>query len=401
MISWPKTNVFRTILNFNRCLICDSAIAGQARTPALRLSTMAEKNYIVKIEDAKNFVVSSMVAIGTQPSHAQALADVLVLADQRGHYSHGLNRLEKYVNEVKSKSVIVENDPFIEKETVSTALVNGNNAMGCVVGNFAMSVAIKKAKEAGVGWVAANHSNHYGIAGMYSLQAVEQGLMGFSFTNSSPFLVPTRSKERYLGTNPITCAAPSTNPDDPFVLDMATTAVAQGKVEVAKRKDVKLPNGWGTNSSGENCTDPREVLKSGGLYPLGGPEETSGYKGSGLAMMVEILCGILSGSHYGSNVRTWQSNEGYANLGQCFIAVNPEMFAPGFQARLADLMKGYRELKPADGQEAILVAGDPERLAMKKVEEDGGILYHPNFITYLDGLAKECQVEKIARQLHD
>ncbi|XP_067935442.1 uncharacterized oxidoreductase YjmC-like isoform X2 [Watersipora subatra] len=365
------------------------------------MSRDMSQRYLVKVEDAKHFVKESMMAVGEKASHAQGLADVLILADQRGHYSHGLNRLEKYVLEQTKGQAIAENEPFIERETVSTALVNGNNAMGCVVGNYAMGIAIAKAKETGVGWVAANNSNHYGIAGMYSLQATEQGLIGFSFTNTSPFLVPTRSKERFFGTNPITCAAPSANPEDPFVLDMATTAVAQGKVEVARRTEKDVPIGWGTDASGASSTNAGEILDSGGLQPLGGPENTSGYKGSGLAMMVEVLCGILAGASYAKNVRTWTETDGFANLGQCFIALDPEVFAPGFKDRLSDLMKSYRDLQPADGENEVLVAGDPERKAMEKVEENGGILYHPNFITYLDDLAEKCGVEKIRRTLHD
>jgi len=202
-----------------------------------------------------------------------------------------------------------------------------------------------------------------------------------------------------LGTNPITCAAPSTDPNDPFVLDMATTAVAQGKIEVASRKEQDVPAGWGCDAEGQNCTDSDEILASGGLYPLGGPEETSGYKGSGLAMMVEILCGILSGANYAQNIRNWDTHTGeYANLGQCFIALDPAVFAPGFEGRLSDLMNSYRGLQPAQCGKDVLVAGDPERIAMKKVEDDGGIIYHPNFIKFLDGMADECKVDKIKRE---
>ncbi|KRT82930.1 hypothetical protein AMK59_4199, partial [Oryctes borbonicus] len=134
-------------------------------------------------------------AVGTQRDHANVMADLLVEADYRGHYSHGMNRLDMYVKDVKSGTCDGKATPKILKETPATAWVDGQNGMGAVVGNFCMDLAIKKAKEVGVGWVAAKGSNHFGIAAMYTMQAIKEGMLGMSFTNTSPFLAPTRSKE--------------------------------------------------------------------------------------------------------------------------------------------------------------------------------------------------------------
>lgn len=161
------------------------------------------------------------------------MADLLIEADYRGHFSHGMNRLEMYINDLQAKTTDGNAVPFILKETPATAWVDGNNALGAVVGNFCMDLAMKKAKETGVGWVAAKGGNHYGIAGWYALKAIEQGLIGMSVTNTSPLMSPTRSKSAALGTNPISVGAPGLNGDS-FVLDMATTAVAVGKVSCIK-----------------------------------------------------------------------------------------------------------------------------------------------------------------------
>lgn len=338
----------------------------------------------------RNFIVQCMESIGTKKEHAEALAEVLVSADYRGHYSHGLNRLDMYVDEIKI-GVTSHEEPKILKETAATAWVDGSNALGPVVGKFCMDLAIKKAKEAGVGWISVKGSNHFGIAGWYSMKAAEQGFVGMAFTNTGPWVVPTRSREKALGTNPISVAAPCKDGQD-FVLDMATSTVAQGKVELSHRKEVPIPSGWGCDASGKETHDPGLLLKEGGLFPLGGLEQSGGYKGYGLSMMVEVFCGILGGATYGPNVRRWQTEPATANLGQCFVAVNPNCFAPGFEDRMTDLSNTCRNLPKAEGETEILVAGDPERKHMKKCDDLGGIPYHPNQIEYLKTMAKNLNV---------
>lgn len=201
-----------------------------------------------------------------------------------------------------------------------------------------------------------------------------------SFTNTSPFLTPTRSKTPTLGTNPISVAAKGEGKDE-FVLDMATTAVAVGKIEVQRRKGEPIPRGWALDQQGQVTTDASEAMKSSSCCPLGGEEINSGYKGYGLAMMVELFCGIMAGAKYGPNVRKWMTATVPANLGQCFVAVDPSCFAPGFEERLSDLMKSLRNLEPVDPAKPVLVAGDPETAHVKEVEEMGGIQYHINQIT--------------------
>lgn len=341
-------------------------------------------------EEVHRYMVDCMTAVGTPKFHATALADVLIAADKRGHFSHGLNRLEMYVNDVRQKICEGGADPTIEKESVSTALVNGNNGLGPVVGNFCIDLAVKKAKETGIGWVCARGSNHYGIAGWYAMRATEQGLLGMSFTNTSPLVAPTRAKKAALGTNPIALSAPAKG-DDSFVLDMATCVVAVGKIEVERRKEKPIPEGWALDKDGKTTTNAADAMV-GALMPLGGPETHSGYKGYGLGMLVEIFCGIMAGAHYGPNVRRWMQTDRPADLGQCFIAIDPSFFAPGFEGRMSDLMDHCRNMEPAEQGKPVLAAGDPERAHIEKIKKEGGITYHINQITDSWKLAKVLNV---------
>nr|CAH0101114.1 unnamed protein product [Daphnia galeata] len=347
----------------------------------------------VPVAEVKRYATDCMVSLGVKTDHASALADVLVAADYRGHYSHGLNRLEMYVQDISTKICDGNAIPTIEKDKYSTALVNGQNSLGPVVGNFCMNLAIEKAKKFGVGWVTANNSNHYGIAGWYSIMAANQGLMGLSFTSTSPLVAPSRAKKAALGTNPITLAAPALNGDQ-FVLDMATCTVAVGKIELQRRKGLPIPEGWAIDNDGK-ITTSADVAMKGCLMPLGGAEQTSGYKGYGLAALVEIFCGISAGATYGPNIRRWMDTKRKANLGQCFIAIDPECFAPGFETRMSDLMSYLRHMEPADPSKPVIVAGDPERAHMALVDSEGGIRYHVNQISASASLAQKLNVNQM------
>lgn len=258
-------------------------------------------------------------------------------------------------------------------------------------------------------------SNHYGIAGWYTIRAIEKGFIGISSTNTSPLMCPTRSmeaglgtktvvffKKNYLkfsllsGTNPLSFAAPADNGDS-FVLDMATTAVAVGKIEIQKRKDLPIPHGWAMDTKGKMTTDAKVGFESACLAPLGGDEITSGYKGFGLGAMVEILCGILAGSNFSTKVRKWThaGSNSEANLGQFFMALDPKCFAPGFSGRMSELNEILRNLTPVDPSNPILIAGDPERNHMKKVDEEGGVKYTENQIITCTNLSKRLGVSPI------
>ncbi|CAF0884261.1 unnamed protein product, partial [Didymodactylos carnosus] len=383
------------ILRPSHGLLCQKQIcqAGSSTQQSPEISSNVREDAdkhgecIISKDEIHSFIVKCMLRVGTKPSHAAELANNLACADYRGHYSHGLNRLDMYVEDVKSGTTERKGEPQIMKNNGATALVDGKNLLGPVVGSYCMDLAIEKAKKFGVGVVSCRHSNHFGIAGYYSLRAVEKDLIGWSFTNTSPLLVPTRSKQQSLGTNPISFAAPGKNGDS-FVLDMATSTVAFGKIELSQRKGDKIPNTWGCN---EEVTRPEDVR---GLLSLGGPEESGGYKGYGLAMMVEILCGILSGSHFGPWIRSWKgSSNTEANLGHCFIAINPMEFEDEFENRLQKLIDYCRRLDPTEKQKPVLIAGDPERAHIQLCNRLGGIPYHQSQIDYVHELASVLKVD--------
>ncbi|RCN29437.1 malate/L-lactate dehydrogenase [Ancylostoma caninum] len=348
---------------------------------------------VVSKKELRLFVLNCLEKVSCSPAHAQQLADILICSDYRGHYSHGLNRLHIYVNDLAEKSTAKEGEPLIIKQKGSTAWVDGCNLLGPVVGNFCMKLAIQKAREHGIGWVVAKNSNHFGIAGWYADAALQHGLVGMAFTNTSPCVFPTNSAEKSLGSNPICLAAPALNGDS-FFLDMASTTVAYGKIEVVDRRGGKrIPRSWGADADGVETQDPKEVLNGGGLQPLGGSEATGGYKGTGLCMMVEILCGIMAGSSFGKSIRKWQTTDENANLGQCFVAIDPECFAPGFSERLSCFLDETRDLKPVDPSYPVQVAGDPERAHMYMCDELDGIVYKKSQLEHLEKLGNDLGVQ--------
>ncbi|XP_037045189.1 uncharacterized oxidoreductase YjmC-like [Bradysia coprophila] len=352
---------------------------------------------LVSVEESRRFMIDCFSAAKIPRSHAEQMADLLVAADYRGHYSHGMNRLEMYINELDDGTANGSATPTILKQTPATAWVDGENGLGAVVGNFCMDLAIKKAKNIGVGWVCAKRSNHYGIAGWYSLRAMNKGLMGISMTNTSPLMTPTRSKQAALGTNPISFAAPANNGDS-FVLDMATTAVAGGKIEIKMRKNEPCPIGWAQDVEGNPTTDPHVAFDAGCLMPLGGAENTSGYKGYGLGVMVDIMCGISSGSNYSTKVRKWahSGNTTEANLGHVFIAIDPDCFAPGFTDRMTEMIDICRSMPRIDPELPVLIAGDPERIHMENVDKEGGLRYTENQLQTCEKLVKRLSVKPLS-----
>jgi len=329
-------------------------------------------------------MVECLTAVGAPNANAKMLADVLVSADKRGHHSHGLNRFEMYVREIKNKLCNPAATPEVIKNSPSTAWVDGNNGLGPVVGNFCMDLAIEKARATGAGVVVAKGSNHYGMAAWYSMQALKHNMLGVSLTNTSPLMSPTRSKVAALGTNPISVAAPGLS-DDSFVLDMATTSAAVGKIELKVLSGQKIPSYWALGPDGHPTTDARVAFETGCLMPLGGTEENSGYKGYGLALMVDVLCGVLGGGCYGNNIRKWKGGGNQvANLGQFFMAINLSSFAPDFNGRLSDILTTMRNL-PQVTEKPVLVHGDPEKANEKAAESTG---YVPIAIEQIEDSAK-------------
>src|ERR1700710_153638 len=244
------------------------------------------------------FTENIFTAIGCSREHALLAADVLIKSDLRGIDSHGVARLTGYVRLWEKKRINATPNIKIVHETPTTATVDGDGGLGLVVAPFAMQIAMEKAEKYGSGWVSGRNSNHFGIAGYHALMAVEKDMIGFAMTNASPLVSPTFSNERLLGTNPMCYAFPA-GKYPPLIVDMATSAAANGKLEIAQRLGKQVPEGWIQDAEGNFTIDPHALKTGGSLLPLGGDREHGSHKGFGLSATVDILSAVLSGANYG------------------------------------------------------------------------------------------------------
>lgn len=335
-------------------------------------------------ESLKQFVTEVFQRIGCTKAEADQAAEVLVSADLRGVDSHGVARLSGYIRLHEKKRLNATPHITTVHETPSTAVVDGDLGLGLVVGPHAMKLAIEKAKNVGSGWVSVKNSNHYGIAGYHAMMALEEDCIGISLTNASPLVSPTFSKERLLGTNPISIAIPTKN-QPPFVLDMATTTAANGKLEVLQRKGLDAPSGWLQDKEGNITTDAKGLINGGSMRPLGGDREHGSHKGYALGAVVDILSAVLSGANYGPWVPPFVAfidpapNPVGEGLGHFFGAMRIDAFreAEEFKAHMDNWIERFRSSETVDGQQKVLIPGDPEREMTKERLENGINLLDP------------------------
>lgn len=308
------------------------------------------------------------VAAGLTNEDAAIAADSLLIADVRGIETHGVQRMKFYLTGLGNGRVKPHAELSVDREKPGTIALDANHGLGLVMGSRAMQRVIAKASETGICLGTLRNSSHYGIAGGYALMAVEHDMCGMSMTNSSALVVPTGAKKAALGTNPIGFAAPTNG--DPFCLDMATSTVAVGKVEVARRLGVPLPVGWSLDHEGRPTT---EVESHHALTPLGIDYQTGGHKGYGLGAMVEIFCSQLATNPW-SNELARSHGEGDAGAnGQMFMAWRVDAFrdAQDFKDALTSMCVELRAMEPLDPDVPVQVAGDPEMVATRYNMEHG------------------------------
>jgi len=329
----------------------------------------------VSYEKLNQFCVECFKGYGFTEAQAQQITDVLLAADLSGIESHGIQRLIRYHKEITSGMVQLNAKPEIVFETPLSAVIEGNDAMGQILGVEAMQLAIDKAKKSGFGMVTVRNSNHYGIAGFYTKMAAEQGLIGLCMTNTEAIMVPTFGRQAMLGTNPIAFAMPAQ--PVAYSFDAATTVVPRGKLEVYVKRGNGLPLGWALDENGHDSDDADRVLKNiiaktgGGILPLGGSGEmTSGYKGYGFAMLCEIATAILSG---GTTSNYIYKTPGRANIAHCFIALDHGMFGDKaeIEASLSKYLQEIRDSAKAEGQDRIYIHGEKEAEAKDRVLKEG------------------------------
>jgi LDH2 family malate/lactate/ureidoglycolate dehydrogenase len=306
---------------------------------------------------------------GVPEEDARLAAEVLAAADLRGIDSHGVARLRTYLDMLELGRIDPRPRLRVLRETASTATVDGGNGLGLVVGPRANAIAMGKAEEAGSGWVSVCNTNHFGIAGWYVLRALERGLIGWAM-NSTKLVAPLWGAERMLGTNPIAIAFPGRE-EPPIVIDLATSAVAYGKIEMALRRGEAVPEGWCVDRDGRGTGDPRAMIEDGALLPLGSDREHGGHKGYCLAAMVDLLCGALSGANWGPFAPPFALRQEVParsvgrGIGHFFGALRIDGFLDPeeFRRQIDEWIRVFRATRPAPGTGGPLIPGDPERAA--------------------------------------
>jgi LDH2 family malate/lactate/ureidoglycolate dehydrogenase len=335
-------------------------------------------------ERLREFSAAVFRRCGVPEEDAWTASGVLERADLRGIDSHGVARLRTYFDMLELGRINPRARPRIVRHSASTATVDGDNGLGLVVGPWANRVAMDKADAAGTGWVSVCNTNHYGIAGYYVLEALERGQIGWSMTNTTKLVAPLWGAERMLGTNPIAIAFPGLE-EPPIVIDLATCAAAYGKVEIARRRGERIPEGWAIDREGRGTTDPRAMVDGGAILPLGSDRERGGHKGYALALMVDVLSAVLSGANWGPFTPPFALRQEIParsvgkGIGHFFGAMRIDAFRDPteFRRQIDDLVRTFRRTKPAAGTSGPLIPGDPEREAEEERAKTGIPLVMP------------------------
>ena len=334
---------------------------------SLRSVKMSEEltgYYRFSYNKLKKFCIDAFIKFGFTENESGIISDVLLLSDLYGIESHGMQRLVRYHKGIEKGLIKPQSKPEIIFETPVSAVIDGKDGMGQLIGHFAMNTAIEKAMKSGIAIVSARNSNHYGIAGYYAKMACDKGLIGISMTNSEAIMVPTFGKKAMLGSNPIAFSMPAQ--PYPFLFDSSTTVVTRGKLEIYKKLGKEIPEGWAIDSTGNVSIDSFRVLKDivskagGGILPIGGDsEQTGGHKGYGYGMVCEIFSSILSLGLTSNNTHT----DGKGGTCHGFIAINPEIFgdAEKIKEHLSNFLAELRQSPKAESQTRIYTHGEKER----------------------------------------
>ncbi len=310
---------------------------------------------------------------------AEIAALNLVKADLRGIDSHGAARLPGYIRLAKAGRINIQAEPKTTRDTFSTAVLDADGGLGLWTAKEAMKIAIEKAEKYGSGWVAVNNSSHFGIAAAHAEMAIEKNMIGLAMTNASPLVAPAGATQAYLGTNPV-CVAMPAGKYPPFILDMATAAAANGKLEIAERNGKPIPHGWAQTAEGKHTDEANTLKKGGTLLPLGSHADGSYHKGYGLGALVDIMSGVLSGANFGIWVPPFVSfldvnrKDVGKGIGHFLGAWRIDAFedAPVFKNLMEQWIEGVKSMNKKEGIDEILIPGEPE-YRMEQMRRKEGI----------------------------
>lgn len=315
--------------------------------------------------NAQNFVESVLIGHGVPPPNARIVSKCLIEADLRGVDTHGINRIPSYMERIRQGVLDPKASPTLRRLTPAVAQVDGHNGFGFLAAHMGMTEAISMAKKMGVGMVSVKHSNHFGMSAWVVQQALDAGMMSLVFTNSSPALPVWGGKSKLMGVSPIACGAPA-GKGRPFIVDMAPSVAARGKIYKALRRREKIPKDWALDAEGRQTDDPASALK-GVMLPMGGP------KGSALAIMMDVFSGVLSGSAFAGHVTNPYDASKPADVGHFLVAIKPDLFMSieEFKQRMDYLYDRVRNSDKMAGVSRIYFPGEIEQLTKEERLKDG------------------------------
>lgn len=340
----------------------------------------------VDADKLRTFIARCFGKLGLRPQDADEAAETLVASDLLGRDTHGVQLIPtQYLDALRDGRVNPKPEVSVVRETPTTAVLDGDNGFGAIVGRHAMNLAIQKATEHAVGLVTVRHSRHFAAAGVYSMMALGHDMIGLAMTNSSPQVVPTFGREARFGTNPIAVAVPAGR-EKYWALDMATSVVATNRLLVADRLGRAIPEGWITDLEGNPVTDPSVPRGRRLVMPLGSTPTASSYKGYGLAVWVDIMCGVLSGNGFGVRLPDGQ-------VGHFFGAIAIDAFIPRdeFTAMMDQLLQDLRTTPTIPGADHVTYAGEHER-EIEAERRAHGIPMHTALIADLQAMADQLGV---------
>jgi LDH2 family malate/lactate/ureidoglycolate dehydrogenase len=342
--------------------------------------------------DIERFIAAAFIALGVPEDDAATVAGLMVEADLTGYDTHGTFRLRQYMNRLRDGGTNARAHVSIAEDHDATALVDGDNGLGHLAMRFATELAIKKAEQHGIGWVGVRNGNHAGPASLYVRMPLERDMIGlYAAVGSANHVPPFGGTELLLGTNPVAVAVPAGNAP-PFVLDMATTIAAAGKIKTLAQRGESMPEGWMVGRDGKPLTDPARQ-KEGFLLPIGGP------KGYGLAMAIGLLAGTLNGAAFGRDVVDFTNDTASpTNTGQFIAAISVAAFADvaTFKASIDAVFQSMRESGTLPGHDAVRIPGDRHE-AIFNDRAAHGIPLHPNLLKALSEIAAELQIDDLSR----
>ena len=333
-----------------------------------------------------DFATAVYVSIGIPEPDARLVADTLVQADLWGHQSHGVLRLGWYLDRVRNGVMKPVTQPEFSVDAGSIAVIDGHDGVGHVLAMAATKEAIRRAKAHGIGAVGVRNSNHFGTCMYYTLIGARAGCVMLLTSNGGPAMAPWGGRKKIIGTNPWSVAAPAGS-RAPFVVDMANTGVARGKIYLARQKRQPIPLGWAINAAGEPTTDPQEAI-DGIILPM------AGHKGYAIASMVDVLSGVLTGSGFLSQVHSPYQTAEKSNCGHLMIAIDIEVFQPlaQFEARMAEYIAQVKSVPLAKGYDEVFYPGEMEANNNVRNRREG-LLYPDDTLADLRRIARETGLE--------